>query len=389
MENFTYYNPAKIIFGRDGQEKIAEEISAYSSNILLVYGGKSIKSLGIHDTVIKQLNQKKITYFEFEKVVPNPLLEHVKEAIDICKNNNIGFILAIGGGSAIDTAKAVALGAVYDGDVWDFYTGKSSPEKALPIGTVLTLPSSGSEMSNASIISKDKEKLGFEHTLIIPKFSILNPEYTLELPIYHTFVGIADILSHLLERYFSDSTYVSLTDNMLEGAMTSLIANAYKLQKNLSSYELRAEIMWTASVAHNNFLDTGRISDWGSHRIEHELSAQYNITHGEGMAVIFPAWMAYAAKIKPRKLAQLAVRVFNFDPFVYSTDELAILAAKSVHHFFCDLGMKKNLEELNIDSLDFTTMAQRATKNGPVGHYLTLTEADIINILSIALKNDF
>ncbi|MDH6363957.1 alcohol dehydrogenase YqhD (iron-dependent ADH family) [Enterococcus sp. PF1-24] len=389
MENFTYYNPAKIIFGKGSEAHIATEISLYAKNVLLVYGGNFIKELGIYDALVKQFDEVNITYFEFNKVIPNPRLEHVKEAITICKENEINFILAIGGGSAIDTAKAVAVGALDDGDVWDFYTGKRTPQTALPIGTVLTLPSSGSEMSNASIISKDLEKLGLEHDLIIPKFSVLNPEYTLNLPSYQTAVGIADIFSHLLERYFSESAYVHLTDHLLEGAMKSLLINSQLLQKDSHDYNCRAEIMWSASVAHNNLLDTGRISDWGSHRIEHEISAQYNVTHGEGMAIIFPAWMAYVAQVKPEKLAQLAIRVFNRDAIAYSIEELALFAVKDVQNFFLQLGMKKNLTDLQIDNRDFSIMAQRATKNGSVGHYITLDAVTIEEILTIALDNQF
>lgn len=388
MENFTYYNPAKIIFGKDSEKNIAQEILPFSSKVLLVHGKDSLNRLKLSDALSSQFEKKNIKIFDYDKVVPNPHLEHVKEAIDICRNNQIGFVLAIGGGSAIDTAKAIAIGVPYEGDVWDFYTGKAEPKTALPIGTLLTLPSSGSEMSNASIISNKQEKLGCEHELLIPKFSILNPLFTLSLPPYPTYVGIVDIFSHLLERYFSNSQSVHLTDFLLEGVMQSLLINASKLHQNMHSYEIRAEIMWTASVAHNNLLDTGRISDWGSHRIEHELSARYDIAHGEGMAIIFPAWMSYAAEHKPEKLAQLAVRVFHYDSLAYSKKELASLAVKKVQEFFTECGMHKNLSELGIDETDFSIMAQKAVQNGSVGHYIVLNSHIIESILAIALRND-
>lgn len=390
MENFTYYNPAKIIFGNDSQKAIQKELKNVRS-VLLVYGGDFVKQLGIYDELVTLFEENAIAHVDFDKVVPNPQIGHVREAIDLCREHHVDFVLAIGGGSAIDTAKAVAIGTPYTGDVWDFFTGQATEEdlvSALPIGTILTLPSSGSEMSNAAILSNDQTKLGFEHDLLIPQFSVLNPEYTLGLPDYQTFVGIADIFSHMLERYFSDSTHVNLTDFMLEGAMKSLLINAADLKKDLQNYQARAEIMWSATMAHNNVLDTGRISDWGSHRIEHEISAQYNVTHGEGMAIVFPAWMAYAATEKPQKLAQLAVRVFGHDPIVYSEKELALLATRSVQQFFHSLGMRKNLTELEIDDRDFQVMADRAVLNGSVGHYIRLDSEKIQQVLTIALTNE-
>lgn len=387
MENFHYYNPAKILFGKNADQQVGKEIKKYGQRVLLVYGGTFVKELGIYDNLIQQFLEENITFVEFDKVVSNPLVEHVEEAIALCKEHDIQFVLAIGGGSAIDTAKAVAVGAHYSGPVWDFYDGTAEPTAALPVGTILTIPSSGSEMSNCSILSKDEAKVGLETDFIIPVFSVLNPTYTYSLPVYQTSVGIADIFSHLLERYFSNSENVNLTDFMLEGAMKSLIINAAKVLQDPSNYDYRAEIMWTASVAHNNLLDTGRVADWASHRIEHELSAQYNITHGEGMAIVFPAWMTYMTEHHPAKLAQLAMRVFNADGVAFSTEELAAQATQKVKTFFQSLGMAKNLTELNIDDQDFLKMATRATQNGPVGHYVPLDAEKIVDILMIALEN--
>lgn len=387
MENFHYFNPAKILFGKDADQQIGKTIKNYGQRVLLVYGGTFVKELGIYDHLIKQFQEEDIDFIEFDKVVPNPLVEHVEEAIALCKEHDIQFILAIGGGSAIDTAKAVAVGAHYNGPVWDFYDGTAEPAAALPVGTILTIPSSGSEMSNCSILSKGEAKIGLETDLIIPVFSVLNPAYTYSLPAYQTCVGIADIFSHLLERYFSNSMNVNLTDFLLEGAMKSLMVNAVKVLQDPSNYDYRAEIMWTASIAHNNLLDTGRIADWASHRIEHELSAQYNITHGEGMAVVFPAWMTYMTEHHPAKLAQLAVRVFNADSVAFATEELAAQATQHIKAFFHSLGMAKNLTELKIDDQDFLKMANRATQNGPVGHYMPLDAEKIVDILTIALEN--
>lgn len=388
MKNFSFYNPAKIIFGKDSEKEIGTLVKKYSNKVLLVYSGDFIKDLGIYATIQTEFKKNNIEFFELGNVVPNPRIELVREGIKICKENNIGFILAIGGGSSIDTAKAISIGTPYNGDVWDFFSGDKEIEKALPIGTILTLPSSGSEMSNASIISNQNIKIGVENDLMIPIFSILNPEFTLSLPKYQTACGITDIYSHLLERYFTSEKHVDLTDFLIEGAMKSLMLNAKKVLADPTNYNHRAEIMWTSTVAHNNILDTGRESDWGSHRIEHELSAQYDITHGEGMAIIFPAWMSYVSKHNPEKFAQYASRVFSLDSFSYTTEELIDLGIEKTKQFFKDLGMRTSLSEVGIDESLFQEMALQATNQDSqtVGHLLKLSTKDIVSILKMALS---
>ncbi|MGL5328129.1 MAG: iron-containing alcohol dehydrogenase, partial [Peptostreptococcaceae bacterium] len=370
MRNFSFYNPAKIIFGQDSEKQIGTLAKKYSDKVLLVYSGDFVKELGIYQTVEEEFKKLNIEFVEIGNVVPNPKVELVREGIKLCKDNQVGFILAIGGGSSIDTAKAISVGATYDGDVWDFFEGKASITDALPIGTILTIPSSGSEMSNCSIISNGNSKVGIEDDLIIPKFSILNPKFTLSLPKYQTACGITDIYSHLLERYFTSEKYVSLTDHMIEGALKSLMINAINVMNDPSNYNYRAEVMWTSTMAHNNILDTGRESDWGSHRIEHELSAEYNITHGEGMAIVFPAWMTYVSKKYPEKFVQYASRVFALDTFSYSEEALIAEGIRRTKEFFKSLGMKTSLSEVDIDSSRFVTMAMRATNDGSgtVGH---------------------
>jgi alcohol dehydrogenase YqhD (iron-dependent ADH family) len=294
-------------------------------------------------------------------------------------------VLAVGGGSSIDTAKAVALGIPYDGDVWDFFEKGISPKQVLPIGVIATTASSGSETSNAAILSSGEWKLGFEDDRIIPKFAIMNPKYTVGLPAYQTFVGIADVLSHLLERYFSDEKNSDTTDYLIEGAIRALLVNADKLLKDQKDVNARGEIQWLASVAHGGFLDAGRRADWGSHRIEHELSAQYNITHGEGMAVVTVAWIKYMAEKKPWRLALLASRVFGVDSFNYSETERAYILSEKLTAFFKKLGLATTLTELNIGDRDFDAMAARATRNGKVGHYVPLDASAIKDILKVAL----
>ena len=385
MVDFEYYNPAKIVFGENSVDKIGDLLKEYKvSSLLLVYSGEFIKSLGIYGKVKDAAAALGIDFYENGNVVPNPSIELVRELVVLGKEKNVDFVLAVGGGSAIDTAKATALGIPYEGDVWDFFEKGVSPETVLPLGVISTLPASGSETSNAAILSNGVWKLGFEDNRIIPKFAIMNPAYTVGLPNFQTFAGVADILSHLLERYFSDVKHTDVTDYLIEGAVQALLVNGKRLKANPKDLNARADIQWLATVAHNNILDTGRIGDWGSHRIEHELSGQYGITHGEGMAVVLPAWVRYVANVKPWKLSQLAVRVFHEDAYNHTEAENALALADHLEHFFRELGLRTRLPELGIDDKYFADMAKRATRNGTVGHYLPLDEHIFVEILKIA-----
>lgn len=388
MVNFQYHNPAKIVFGPGSEnelERLLKEENATS--LLMVYSGEFIKELGIYEAVTKACQKLNIEFYENGNVVPNPSIELVRQLSALGKEKNVDFVLAVGGGSAIDTAKATALGIPYAGDAWDFFANGILPDKVLPIGVISTLPASGSETSNCAILSNGEWKLGFEDDRIIPKFAIMNPEYTLKLPAFQTASGVADILSHLLERYFSDIDHTDVTDYLIEGAVKALLINGERLMTNPNDLDARAEIQWLASIAHNNLLDTGRIADWGSHRIEHELSAQYGITHGEGMAVVLVAWTKFAAEEKPWKPAQLATRVFAVDPYNYSEKERALKLSAELKNFFCSLKLKTTLSELKIDNTDFDVMADRATENGTktVGHYIPLDKAKFKAILNLAL----
>lgn len=388
MVNFQYHNPAKIIFGQGAENELQRLFKEEkATSVLMVYSGDFIKELGIYDTVEGICQKSGIAFYENGMVVPNPSVELVRELVAIGREKKVDFVLAVGGGSAIDTAKAAALGIPYEGDVWDFFDKGVLPEEVLPTGVISTLPASGSETSNCAIISNGKWKLGFEDDRIIPKFAIMNPQYTIGLPAYQTSCGVADILSHLLERYFSDVSHTDVTDYLLEGAINALLVNGDRLMKNPKNPDARAEIQWLASIAHNNLLDTGRIADWGSHRIEHELSAQYGITHGEGMAVVLVAWTKYIAKIKPWKLAQLANRVFHVDNWNHTEEEMAELLSEKLKEFFVSLKLKTSLSELSIGTEHFEEMADRATKNGKntVGHYVPLDREKFQAILRLAL----
>lgn len=386
MVNFQYYNPARIIFGQGAEKELPGLLEeGKASSLLLVYSGEFIKELGIFKAVKKACEALHISFYESGRVVPNPSIELCRELSAEGKKNKVDFILAAGGGSAIDTAKAVALGIPYEGDVWDFFEKGVEPEKVLPVGVISTLPASGSETSNAAILSNGEWKLGFEDDRLIPQFAVMNPAYTLGLPAFQTSCGVADILSHLLERYFSDVEHTDVTDYMIEGAVKALLINGERVVKNPQDLDARSEIQWLASIAHNNLLDTGRIGDWGSHRIEHELSAQYGITHGEGMAVVLTAWVKYMAKVKPWKPAQLAVRVFHEDPLDNTKEELAWKLAKRLEGYFRMLCLRTTLTELGIGTQDFEKMAKRAVRNGAVGHYVPLDEDKIKEILHLAL----
>ncbi len=386
MIGFEYYNPAKIVFGEGSVNKLAELLRQYDvSSLLLVYSGDFIKQLGIYQAITDAVSELGIRFSENGEVVPNPSIELVRKLVGQGKKDEIDFVLAVGGGSSIDTAKAVALGIPYGGEVWDFFDKGAIPEQVLPIGVIATTASSGSETSNAAILSNGDWKLGFEDDRIIPKFAIMDPRYASGLPPYQTFAGIADVLSHLLERYFSDERYSDTTDRLIEGAVNALFVNAERLLKDPSDLNARGEIQWLASVAHNNFLDAGRNADWGSHRIEHELSAQYDITHGEGMAIVLTAWTKYAAARKPWRLALLASRVFGTDSFDYSEEERAFILSEKLSEFFKRIGLKTTLGQLGIDERDFDVMAERATRNGAVGHYLKLDREAVKDILKTAL----
>ena len=386
MIGFEYYNPAKIVFGEESEKKLKTLLATYNvKSLQLVYSGDFIKTLGIYDVIKDAVAELGIRFSENGNVVPNPSIDLVRELVQQGKTNGVDFVLAVGGGSSIDTAKAVALGIPYEGDVWDFFSKGISPKQVLPIGVIATTASSGSETSNAAILSSGEWKLGFEDDRIIPKFAIMNPKYTVGLPAYQTFVGIADVLSHLLERYFSDEKNSDTTDYLIEGAIRALLVNADKLLKNPKDINARGEIQWLASVAHGGFLDAGRRADWGSHRIEHELSAQYNITHGEGMAVVTVAWTKYMAKQKPWRLALLASRVFGADSYNYSETERAYILSEELTKLFKKLHLATTLTELKIDNKDFDAMAARAVRNGNVGHYVPLDATAIKDILMLAL----
>lgn len=388
MIDFIFENPAKIIFGKDSLSHLPEEVLRYTDKILLVYGGGSIKRTGLYDAVTKLLFKAGISVAELSGVQPNPRLALVREGIALCREQGLGLVLAVGGGSAIDTAKGIAAGALYDGDVWDFYAKRAVPETALPVGTVLTIPAAGSEMSYSSVITNEDGmyKRGFNALANVPRFSILNPEYTYTLPPYQTACGCADILAHLMERYFTQIDHVDFTDRMLEASMKTILYNAPIAMREPENYDARAEIMWCSSIAHNTLLQTGRIGDWGSHGIEHELSAEYDIAHGAGLAIVFPAWMKYVWKENPAKFVQFARRVFDVDFAAGCEEETIFEGIRRLEAFFVSLGLPIRLQQAEIGMEKLEDMAKKAVPNeeSRLGCFLPMKTGDVYNILKLA-----
>lgn len=390
MENFTFQNPTKIIFGQGTEQQVGKECAVYSKKILIHYGGGSIKKTGLYDKVISSVENAGIQYVELPGVKPNPRLSLVQEGIKICREQDITFILAIGGGSVIDSAKAIAIGVPYHGDVWDFFTGKAEVQEALPLGTILTIPAAGSEASTGCVITKEEGfyKRAVNSVLIYPRFSILNPELAFTLPDYQIACGAADIMAHLMERYFTNTQHVELTDRLIEAAMKTVIHNAPTVLGKHDHYNAWGEMMWAGTIAHNNLLNTGRIGDWASHDIEHELSGAYDIAHGAGLAIVFPAWMKYVYQHDITRFAQFAVRVWNVDCSFWSLERTALEGINRLESFFRSMGLATNLKEVGIASNRLGEMASKCTDadadRKTVGNFVELGQKDVFNILKLA-----
>ena len=390
MKDFSFQNPTRIHFGRDALRHLSDEVNRYGKRVLMVYGGGSIKRTGVYDDVLVQLKAADAQVWELSGVQPNPRLSLVREGIAICRKEQIQLVLAVGGGSAIDTAKAIVNGACYDGDVWDLYEGKGSNDTALPLGVVLTIPAAGSEMSRSSVITREEDwcKRGRNAYTNFPTFSILNPEYSFTLPPYQTACGIVDIMAHMMERYFTMEEHVELTDRLIEGALVTVINNAPIVMEKPDDYDARAEITWAGALAHNTLLDTGRVGDWASHKLEHELSALYDVAHGAGLAVMFPAWMKF---VLPRggakKLAQFAERVLGVSADFGSTDEIAAEGIRRLEGFYQSLGMPITLAGLGIDGSRIPEMAARAVAmaGGLLGGFVPLTPEMAEEVYKLAL----
>ncbi|WML43839.1 iron-containing alcohol dehydrogenase [Neobacillus sp. PS3-40] len=386
MQDFVFHNSTKLLFGKDKEQLVGQESVVYGKKLLLHYGGGSIKSSGLYDRVVQSLLEEGIELFELGGVKPNPRVSLVREGIELCKDKNIDLILAVGGGSVIDSAKAIAAGAKYDGDVWDFYDGNAEVMDSLPIGVVLTIPAAGSESSEGSVITNEDGwfKRATGHTSLRPRFAILNPVLTYTLPTYQTACGITDMIAHILERYFTNEKNVELTDRLCEAALKTIINNAHTALENPTNYDARAEIMWSGTIAHNDLLGTGRIGDWGSHDIEHELSGIYDIAHGAGLAIVFPAWMRYVYKHDVNRFVQFANRVWDVEIDLNNLEKTALAGIKKTEQFFNSIGMPVTLKEANIGQEHFEQMAKKGTERGPLGNFVKLYKDDVVQILNLA-----
>lgn len=390
MENFDFYSPTYFAFGKGKECEVGALVKRFGgSKVLLHYGGGSVKHNGVFDSVTKSLNEAQIPYIELGGVKPNPRSGLVYEGIELCRKEKIDFILAIGGGSTIDSAKAIALGVPYEGDFWDFYRTNTPVVNALPVGTVLTIAAAGSEGSGDTVITNEENMLKWaaHGDVLRPKFSVLNPEFTCTLPAYQTACGITDIMMHVCERYFTNTADVEFTDRLCEAVLKAMIEEAPKVMNNLTDYEARANIMWAGMIAHNNIVGVGREQDWASHEIEHELSALYDCAHGAGLAVIAPAWMKFVYKHDVNRFAQFAVRVWGCDMNFAHPEITALEGISRFENFLRSIGMPVNFAELGAKEEDIPAMVRQLCKheNERVGNFVEIGAKEAEAIFRLAL----
>jgi alcohol dehydrogenase YqhD (iron-dependent ADH family) len=387
LNTFTFHNPTKLIFGKGTIEQLADEIPKYGKRVLLVYGGGSIKKNGVYDAVISRLTSIDAVVTELSGVEPNPRLSTVHKGVALCKSEEIDIILAVGGGSVIDCAKAIAVGAKYEGDFWDIVSRKAAAQDALPLGTVLTIAATGSEMNSGSVITnwETKEKLGWGSPFSFPKFSILDPLYTVSLPANQTVYGMVDIMSHVFEQYFHHVPNTPLQDGYCETLLKTVINTAPKLLENLSSFEHRETILYCGTMALNGILSMGIRGDWATHNLEHAVSAVHDIPHGGGLAILFPNWMKYTMEGNEARFKQLAIRVFGVDPANLSDKEIALKGIDALRNFWSSIGAPSRLADYDIDASTIEMMADKAMVYGEFGQFKTLNRSDVIAIYKMSL----
>ncbi|OPJ57839.1 iron-containing alcohol dehydrogenase [Clostridium oryzae] len=387
MNNFDYLVPTEIFFGKGQIKVLGENIKKYGSRVLLVYGGGSIKKNGIYDDVIKILKDNAISFWELPGVEPNPRVTTVRKGIEICRENSIELVLAVGGGSTIDCSKVIAAGYYYKGDSWDIVVDPGKISKVLPIASILTLSATGSEMDENAVITnwETKEKIGTAHQEMQPKFSILDPTYTFTVPKNQTAAGTADIMSHIFENYFSKTTSAFVQNRMAEAMLKTCIKYGKIAIDDPQNYEARANLMWTSSLAINGLLSEGKETEWTVHGMEHELSAIYDITHGVGLAILTPNWMKYAlSEDTVDKFTEYGINVWDIDS---SKDKYTIAneAIQNTRDFFNSLGIPDTLAKVGINEENFEVMAKKATKWGTIGRFKPLEAKDIVNIYNASL----
>ena len=392
MENFVFYSPTEFVFGRDTQSQTGELVKRYGGRrVLVVYGGGSVVRSGLLDAVKASLDAEGITYCELSGIRPNPTDDRVYEGIEIARKEGVDFILAVGGGSVIDTAKGIAIGVPYDGDFWDFYSKKGVPTASLPVGVVLTIPAAGSEGSGNSVITKldGMHKISVRYPMMLrPRFAVMNPELTYTLPWFQTACGIVDMICHIQERYFSNTTGVDLTDGIAETIMRNVMQNALRLKENPNDYDARANVMWAGTLAHNGLCGNGKVEDWSSHRLEHEISALYDVAHGAGLAVMVPAWMTFVAKKNPHKVREFAVKVMGIEAEGKSDEMVIAEGIEALKAFYHSIDLTTSMRELTgVENPDIEALVKSLNGNmgDTLGFYVPLSMEDCAEIYRLAL----
>ncbi|MCI8744585.1 MAG: iron-containing alcohol dehydrogenase [Lachnospiraceae bacterium] len=391
MLNFEFYNPTKVIFGRGAEMTAGKEIKALGGHKVLVhFGGSHLKKSGVLDRIHESLTEAGLTYVDLGGVVPNPRLGLVKEGIRLCKEEGVDFLLPVGGGSVIDSAKGIGYGLVNDFPLEDLLLGKVTTDKIAPLGCISTIAAAGSETSNSMVITIEEGMLkrSYNHDCARPKFAIMNPELTCTLPAYQTASGASDIMMHTMERYFTNTKDVDLIDRMSEGLLTAVREAAKTAVKEPDNYEARATLMWAGSLSHNGLTGTGRITDFASHKIEHELGGMFDVAHGAGLCAIWGSWARYVYKTNPARFAQFAVRVFDAAENFYDREATAEKGIEAWEDWCRSIGMPASLTELGIAPTDgqIEEMAEKCVSagGGHVGFFQTLYKEDVVKILQMA-----
>lgn len=393
MENFIFCSPTEFVFGKGVENQTSALLARHGARrVLLVSGGSSARRSGLLDNIESQLRAASHYFVSLEGVAPNPTDAKVYEGISMVRESNIDYILAVGGGSVIDTAKAVAMGCIYEGDFWDFYCGKAIPASALPVGVVLTIPAAGSEGSGNSVITRLDENGGHKMSvrypeILRPQFAIMDPELTYSLPWFQTACGAVDIIGHVIERYFSNTSGCYVTDGIAETVMRTVMRCATDIKHNPKDYDARANMMWSGNLAHNGLCGVGKEEDWASHRLEHEISAYYNVAHGAGLAVIYPAWLEYVAAQNTGRVADFAVKVMGINPEGKSERQTAYDGILALKEFYHSLGLTTSLRELIGREPDIRMLTESLERNlGPViGSYVKLDMDSCARIYELAL----
>ncbi len=392
MKDFSYFAPTEVVFGKKSEEQVAALVKKYGGTKVLVhYGGQSAIRSGLLDKICSLLTEGSVSFVKLGGVVPNPRLSLVHEGIELCRKEGIDFILAIGGGSVIDSSKAIAYGVPYEGDVWDFYLGKATPTEMLPLASVLTIPAAGSEMSESSVITNEDGdvKLGYSNNLSRPKFAIMNPERTFTLPPYQTAAGVTDMMMHTMERYFTKDDDMDLTTDLAEASLRSIKNAVFAVLKNPEDYRYRAQIMWGGSLMHNDLTGCGVASDWATHQLEHELSGMFDVTHGAGLAAIWPSWARYTMHENLSRFVRFAVNVMDIPNDFTDPEGTALRGIEAMEHFYHAIGMPINIKELigkDITDEEIKEMTRKCSRDyqKTCGQLKVLKAEDMENIYKMA-----